>query len=439
MVLLHISDIHFKSPECLTPSLDPNVPYRRHMLHDIRNNISGLGSVSAILISGDIAFKGAKEEYQTAATWIGELCATVGCSHEQVYVVPGNHDVDRVTIKGRPDTQNVQAAIINASKATREGVFQQQIYHGQTAESLLAPIAEYNSFAAKYDCQVYFPERPKWVQELSINGDMKLQIHGLTSTFLSGVNGDDDTRDQLYLSPIQTVFDPREDVIHLVLCHHPPDWLVDQDDVRDAINGAVAVQMFGHKHRQRIEHDTTHVRYDAGAVNPDRTESACPPGYNIVVLSVEGEGTDRVLQVDSYLREWQSNPDRYRGRISACGEEVFRHTIPCPVEIRCSSGPDDDGNNCRRPSAAATSEPESVDRNRRAPVGQPVLRSLVFRFWNLRDSHQRDIVMKFNLLEPDESSIADAEKYRRALVRAGERGLLEDLADEIGNRERMAQ
>ena len=439
MVLLHISDIHFKSPECLTPDLDPNVPYRTRMLRDIRNFISDLGSVSAILISGDIAFKGAREEYQIAATWIRELCAAANCPQEQVYLVPGNHDVDRVKIRRRPDIQNVQAAIIDASDTSREGVFREQIHHTQTSQSLLAPIAQYNSFAAKYDCQVYFPGRPKWTHHLHLNADIRLQIHGLTSTFLSGVNGNDDTRDQLYLSPIQTVFDPKDDVIHLVLCHHPPDWLVDGDDVREAIDGAVAVQMFGHKHRQRIEHDVTHVRYGAGAVNPDRTESGWRPGYNIVALSVEGEGTGRVLRVDSYLREWQSNPDRYRGRVSVGGEEVFRHTIPCPAQIRCSSGPNDDGNSDGRLSATASGAPEPVERNGGAPLGQPVLRSLVFRFWSLRSSHQRQIIMKFNLLDPDETSIDDPAKYRRALVRAGERGLLEDLAREIAKWERMVQ
>ena len=60
MLLLHISDIHFRTPDCLNPDLDPEKPIRTMMVRDARNRRQILGDVDAILVGGDIAFKGEK-------------------------------------------------------------------------------------------------------------------------------------------------------------------------------------------------------------------------------------------------------------------------------------------------------------------------------------------------------------------------------------------
>ena len=63
MLLLHISDIHFRAPDCVNPDLDPDRPYRTRMIHDARTRTQTLGPVGAILVSGDIASKGDPREY----------------------------------------------------------------------------------------------------------------------------------------------------------------------------------------------------------------------------------------------------------------------------------------------------------------------------------------------------------------------------------------
>ena len=332
MLLLHISDIHFKAPDCINPASDPNRPIRSYMVRDIQQQVVTLGPAAAILIGGDIAFRGAREEYQTAKAWISELCAAAGCPQERVFLVPGNHDVNRATIRAHVATKNAQAAIADAPEERRGKVFREQIFDKDTAQALLAPISEYNNFAAKYNRQVYLPNRLKWVQDLDLGKGARLRLHGLTSTVLSGLNGGDDVRGELYLSPLQTAIDPEEDVLYLVISHHPPDWLKDQDDVLDAINGSVAIQMFGHKHRQRIERDATHVRFNAGAVNPDHNELGWSPSYNLIALSIEGDANTRELRVEGRLREWQSNPRRFRAVVTETGEDVFRHVIGFPAQ-----------------------------------------------------------------------------------------------------------
>lgn len=68
-------------------------------------------------------------------------------------------------------------------------------------------------------------------------------------------------------------------------------------------------------------------------------------------------------------------------------------------------------------------------------MGEERARNIVLRFWDLTMSDRREISQKLNLLEPEEMSLPQAERYGRALLRAGKRNLLDELAGEIEKRE----
>jgi hypothetical protein len=64
-------------------------------------------------------------------------------------------------------------------------------------------------------------------------------------------------------------------------------------------------------------------------------------------------------------------------------------------------------------------------------------RNLVLRFWDLASSERREIALDLGIVSEDEiRSFPEAERYGRALRRAGERGLLDKLADEIEKKEK---
>ena len=301
MLILHISDIHFRSPDCEDPDLDPDRPYRTRLVQDARTRTDILGPVGAILASGDIAFHGFTQEYVVAFDWLKELADACGCHLERVFVIPGNHDVDRSVITSLPATRNTQQAIKQAPHDQRERELRTQFRDPDTGPALFAPLAAYNDFAKRFNCQVYPPERLYWKQDLELEQSVNLRIYGLTSTLLSGANGEDDTRDSLYLSPLQTVLDPIDNVVNLVMSHHPPDWFLDQDDVNDAICARSAIHLFGHKHRQRVTQELNYIRFSAGAVNPDRYEAGWRPGYNLIRLEVAGEGPNRALVIEAHI------------------------------------------------------------------------------------------------------------------------------------------
>jgi hypothetical protein len=401
------------------------------MVQDVRDRVAELGPIGAILIGGDIAFKAHPDEYACALAWIEQLIAVTGCSHERVYVVPGNHDVDRGLIRNSPSIRNAQAAIFDASDLQRAKVLREQFEDPETSDALLRPLAAYNNFAKLFSCQIYSPDHLYWKQDIDLDGGVKLRLNGLTSTLLSGRNGQDDERPHLYLSPLQTVLSPEDDVVNLVIAHHPPDWCKDTDEIEDDLNDRAAVHLFGHKHRQRVIRDERFVRIGAAAVNPDPTELQFEPGYNLIQLRVEGSGPDRALQVEAHLRYLQRAPEQYISRLDG-NERVYRRSIAIPGVA-----------SAHLPTSAVAlavvvqeddHEEEHVDPE--VAMSDESTRNLVWRFWQLSISARREIAEELTLLEDGEMSLPEPERYGRALIRASERGELEKLAQLVAKRER---
>ncbi len=430
MLLLHISDIHFREPDCVNPDLDPDRPYRTRMIQDARNRADNLGPVGAILIGGDIAFKGHPREYEAAKAWIDELARACGCPLERVFVIPGNHDVDRGVIIRSPAVRNAQSAIMAVEPHRREREFRAQFMDTETGRALLKPLEAYNDFAKLFSCQVYAPDHLYWKQDLPLEGGTHLRIYGLTSVLLSGAGGGNDTRESLYLSPLQTGLDPVDDVVNLVMSHHPPDWFSDQDEVEEKICNRSAIHLFGHKHRQRVSKDDGYIRFSAGAVNPDRNEVGWQPAYNLIKVDVVGEGPARALEIEAHLLQWQANPEQYRPMQTSQRDEVFRHRIPIPGRTRAPVTV------AAAPTTAPPDPMAEADADVEAAMSDESTRNLVFRFWKLTVSQRRDIALGLGLIDRAEMSLPEPERYGRALLRAGERGLLEQVAREVAKRER---
>src|SRR5437762_5013838 len=96
MLFLHLSDIHFKMTEVGQPD-DPNLALRSDIIRDVRRMRNEIGRrADGVLLTGDIAFAGRAEEYVFAYKWLEEkLCPEAGCEIDDVFVIPGNHDIDR--------------------------------------------------------------------------------------------------------------------------------------------------------------------------------------------------------------------------------------------------------------------------------------------------------------------------------------------------------
>ena len=93
--ILLLSDIHFIHCE------DDENDYRslETAFVEAMDEVRDSGGLTQILICGDIANKGQESEYQTAEAFLKRVFEHLGCDEKQtqVYVVPGNHDINRNT------------------------------------------------------------------------------------------------------------------------------------------------------------------------------------------------------------------------------------------------------------------------------------------------------------------------------------------------------
>lgn len=433
MRILHLSDIHFRAPECLDPDHDRDKPYRTRLERHLTGRVAAMGPIDAIMVGGDIAFQGDPREYEVARAWLLDLAAISGCDGASIWVVPGNHDVNRKSCEDAP-TMNAQAMIFQArGEDDRLWMLRKQLNHNVTGQALFHGHVAYNEFAKKMSCQVY-PGHLYWKQERELGSGVTLRIHGLTSTLMSGRNGTNDEKGSLYLSPLQTI-DPSPNVVNLTICHHPPDWLIDGDDIEDMLNERAMFQVFGHKHRQRIHEGATFVRWSAGSVNPSHEEKKFEPSYNIIELNVAGEGAERRIDVASHLYRYQPQPEGFQPIRKTNGQDVFRHWIPFPAEettgIRTGGNVEPVIRETFKVQATASfpnTDPE-------ASMGDAMTRHLVDRFWDLDASDRREIALELGLICDEEIDLPEPQRYGVALIRASERGLLDRLEQLVNERE----
>jgi 3',5'-cyclic AMP phosphodiesterase CpdA len=101
MLILHLSDIHFRHPICNTDR-DPDRPFRTRLMQDARARVKTLGSVDAILVGGDIAFAGKPEEYGAALEWLYELADACECDRTRIFVIPGIPTVSAILAPRSP-------------------------------------------------------------------------------------------------------------------------------------------------------------------------------------------------------------------------------------------------------------------------------------------------------------------------------------------------
>jgi 3',5'-cyclic AMP phosphodiesterase CpdA len=89
--ILHISDLHIKSTG---EAFDRSVvlePLIKRVAEDIESGIRP----ELVIVTGDIAYSGKEAEYKLAKEFFDELLEKLKLPSERLFMVPGNHDVDR--------------------------------------------------------------------------------------------------------------------------------------------------------------------------------------------------------------------------------------------------------------------------------------------------------------------------------------------------------
>jgi len=429
MRLLHLSDIHFNASSGTTiHDLDADV--RNELVRDATALSEEIGSPAGVLVTGDVAFSGQRAEYERAAFWLLKLCRAIGCPEENVWVVPGNHDVDRQLAKSKI-TKTLHQTIRSKAEDAIDSELREILADPQSAAALLVPLKEYNVFAARFQCSLS-AESPFWERDLKLSCGTTIRLRGLCSALVSNA---DDEKGNIIIGTAQASVARTDGVHYLTLCHHPPDWLRDQDGVVNHLESKVRIQLFGHKHSQRVQSINETLRITAGATHPDRAEREWVPMYNVIEIARRDD--DRI-GVRLFQRRWHQTDCRFVAEHDPKTGRNHREHIwqGCPRPVASQPRKSKDASETAWDTLAGVDVIPAVTTRKEGEAMAPPNpeRRLTYRFLTLPFRHQIAVAQSLDVLTDQDRALSDAALFHELFKRAREAGLLAKLWEETERR-----
>ncbi|MDC0749647.1 metallophosphoesterase [Polyangium mundeleinium] len=279
---LHLSDLHFGLPGA------GDRHNQSQILSILRDDLSTLARQhlprpDAILVTGDIAWSGKPDQYAEASKWLLDVAQRLGLTPDRIFVVPGNHDVDRSIDADR----NVKRLLRGLRGGDDD--LDDALDNPDDLDLLRRRQAAYLAFAASFApaCRDLF-----WSSTETLREGLSLRLIGANTSLLAA--GDDDAR-KLRLGQRQRALlndAARERELVLVLGHHPleDDWLAEQRDLARFLGSRAHAYLAGHVHDAKSERIVTGggadaLRIIAGAVYGGR-ERDIPHGHAYSVTSI---------------------------------------------------------------------------------------------------------------------------------------------------------
>lgn len=420
--LLHLSDIHFQHYHS-NDQLDQDDDLRNEMEFDLERLYPNIGKIDAILVSGDVTFSANDYEYEKASIWLDKVCNIIGCEKENVLTVPGNHDIKR---------ENVDKFLYSAHERFKtfehsvqiDNELKEYLENTQTYSTLLVPLNNYYQFAQKYGA---LPRQNSlfWEKDFPL-GDNAIRIRGLNSTIISN-KYDNIHSSKMILGRHQTSLKREKGVIYLTLCHHPPQWLYDNDAVELDLNTRSRVQLFGHKHIFYATKINESLRISAGAVHPDKNELGWEPRYNILELSIVTLPTEKVLKVRLWKRIWNKLDKKFQADYLDSGVEYQVYDLK--LDDIESKNITNITSTCKQDKSSSNPMSENIEViNTTVPNH---MRRLVYMFLSLPYLQRIEVAFSLGVIEESDRNMSDIQKSQAYFTRASERDILDQLWDKV--------
>lgn len=240
---LHLSDLHFQQ----SSTYDANVVLEP-LLEDIAKHMNTEGlSLDFAAITGDIAFSGKPEEYDMARQFFEKLMKVAELSWENLFMVPGNHDVNASLVE--PWTKSIGSMITKREK------YSELLDSPEYWMLVMRRFQGWSEFfnnqsdrALTFDDDNYF-----YVKTLDLVGT-RIAILGLNSAWLS--HPEDDRTHRLVLgerqvrAALKTAKNAGAQII-IAMLHHPYDWLREFDQYYswEYLSDECNFVLHGHLHR----------------------------------------------------------------------------------------------------------------------------------------------------------------------------------------------
>lgn len=302
--ILLLSDIHFIHCEA-----DENI-YRslETAFVEAMDEVRDTGGLSQILICGDIANKGQEDEYQKAEDFLKRVFEHLGCDEKQtqVYVVPGNHDINRNT--NRATRLAWRPTLLDPSKADDFIKNAKHVEH-DTLKMIYSPFSAFHKFANAHSsldgiAEAIFLNAPNFEfrsfrkeVELGVLDNYIIKLHCLNSALLCDKDDVSDPRNmkegehKLFIPKSAYNSDTPSTTVNISMMHHPHAWFGNEADLRSEFDRKFKFQIYGHVHTQSISQDIegkSAVRLQVGSLHPgsEGDMELYPPLYNILEIDI---------------------------------------------------------------------------------------------------------------------------------------------------------
>ncbi len=304
---LHISDLHLARSE---NGNAVDVFNQDVVTYSMIEKINELGSdIDFIIITGDLVRSGKTDEFDVAEVFCEKLLDVCGLGKKDLFIVPGNHDLDRYQITKRQ--------IERLYPFVDQEEISEFFADGDNFPKVMRKFANFNKFASKVlGRELFNNETISFLEPLKIRKDGNeyiVNLMGLNSTLFAGYDGDDRQKLALGLYQVDPLIRKLEGdnlsigfLHHPFACHHPED-LVSKNMLTDRLDMIVT----GHLHETANEHlfnsagRCTFIGAGAAFEKRDKENS-----FNIAEIDTEsGKGRVQFYKYLSGYNIWKENTD----------------------------------------------------------------------------------------------------------------------------------
>ena len=249
MYIAHLSDLH------IAPADRPEVSRLDvELCAKLRNFREERGCVLDLLVlSGDLVNHGSGD-YTRVQTTVDELCKATGVTGDQVFIVPGNHDVQWEQCRVQPFYEEV----VRGLKENPESINTIT----ETKISQMAPgFQAFCAFAGRFP----FYDRARlrlpgfFRHELTSQDNLRLRLCGVNSALVSGPLDASIARPPtdrvLGLDLVEQMLPSVDQAIVTVVVSHYPPWCVHEhkhESFIDALTQTGVILLTGHCHQDRM-------------------------------------------------------------------------------------------------------------------------------------------------------------------------------------------
>lgn len=220
--ILHLSDFHFKNENnSIFHKMDK-------FINCIKSTVSAKETL-VIIITGDIAFSGKKQEYDTASSFINYLKESLNYTKNlYFFMVPGNHDCDF----------DLETSI---TKIVRDNLSISKKFDIEYFNELNKLQVEYSNFMNELPSSLFSTNQ-------IIFEDFVLYINCINSSWMSKLN---ETTNSILIpqNTLEYKFDTSKPIVSISCIHHPLNWIIDSRNIGRIIDSNSDIVLLGHEHQ----------------------------------------------------------------------------------------------------------------------------------------------------------------------------------------------